>query len=117
MSLMVTGGIRRRAVAQAVIDSGVAMAGIATAIAIRPDLPNRWRQGGDDAPALKPITWKNKPLASSAHMSAVRYQLARLSHGRCTNAKVSPLWALITAQVEAKRQAKQYRRWIADRAA
>lgn len=117
MPLMVTGGIRRRAVAQAVVDSGVAMAGIATAIAIRPDLPNRWRQGGDDAPALKPITWKNKPLASSAHMSAVRYQLARLSHGRRTNAKVSPLWALITAQVEAKRQAKQYRRWIAGHAA
>ena len=117
MPLMVTGGIRRRAVAKAVIDSGVAMAGIATAIAIRPDLPNRWRQGSDDAPALKPITWKNKPLASSAHMAAVRYQLARLSHGRRTNANVSPLWALVTAQIEAKRRAKQYRRWIADRKA
>ncbi|WP_395396434.1 NADH:flavin oxidoreductase/NADH oxidase family protein (plasmid) [Novosphingobium sp. BL-8A] len=117
MPLMVTGGIRRRAVAQAVIDSGIAMAGIATAIAIRPDLPNRWLQGSDEAPALKPITWKNKPLASSAHMSAVRYQLARLSRGRRTNAKVPPLWALITAQIEAKRAAKQYRRWIANRAA
>lgn len=117
MPLMVTGGIRRRGVAEAVIDSGVAMAGIATAIAIRPDLPNRWKHGHEDAPALKPITWKNKPLASSAHMSAVRYQLERLSRGRRTNANVSPLWALIVAQVAAKRRAARYRRWIAARAA
>jgi len=117
MPLMVTGGIRRRAVAQQVVDSGVAMAGIATAIAIRPDLPSRWRQGFDDAPALKPITWRNKPLASSAHMSAVRYQLDRLSRGCRTNPNVSPLWALVVGQLEAKRNAKQYRRWIAARAA
>jgi 2,4-dienoyl-CoA reductase-like NADH-dependent reductase (Old Yellow Enzyme family) len=32
MPLMVTGGIRRREVAEQVIDSGVAMAGIATAL-------------------------------------------------------------------------------------
>lgn len=115
MPLMVTGGIRRRAVAEEVIGSGVAMAGIATAIAIRPDLPDRWRQGHDDAPALKPITWKNKPLASSAHMSAVRYQLVRLSRGRRTAPNVSPLWALVTAQLAAKRWAKNYRGWVAER--
>lgn len=117
MPLMVTGGIRRKEVAESVIASGVAMAGIATAIAIRPDLPNHWKNGGDDAPALRPIAWKNKPLASSAHMSAVRYQLARLSRGRHTKPNVSPLWALVTAQLESKRRAKRYRRWIARRSA
>ncbi|GLC26993.1 NADH:flavin oxidoreductase/NADH oxidase family protein [Roseisolibacter agri] len=117
MPLMVTGGIRRRAAAEQVIAGGVAMAGIATAIAIQPDLPERWRRGGDDAPALRAITWKNKPLASSAHMSAVRYQLARLSRGRLTAPNVSPLWALITAQLAAKRRARRYRRWITARAA
>ena len=113
MPLMVTGGIKRREVADQVVDNGVAMAGIATAIAIEPDLPNRWQRGGKDAPTLKPITWKNKPLASSAHMSAVRYQLARLSHGRRTKPNVAPLWALLTAQLTAKRQARQYRDWMA----
>jgi 2,4-dienoyl-CoA reductase-like NADH-dependent reductase (Old Yellow Enzyme family) len=117
MPLMVTGGIKRREVAEQVVDSGVAMAGIATAIAIRPDLPNRWRHGGSDAPTLKPITWKNKPLASTAHMSAVRYQLARLSHGRRTRPNVPPIWALVTAQITAKRQARQYREWMAQRRA
>ena len=117
MPLMVTGGIRRREVAETVIASGVAMAGIATALAIEPALPRRWRAGKADAPALRPITWKNKPLASSAHMAAARYQLARLSRQRRTAPTVSPAWALFCAQVETGCRARQYRRWIAGRQA
>ena len=117
MPLMVTGGIRRREVAQTVIESGVAMAGIATALAIEPNLPRNWKLGKNDAPRLKPITWKNKPVASSAHMAAVRYQLVRLSRRRRTAPNVSPVWALLTSQMSAKRSARQYRRWIAARKA
>ena len=115
MPLMVTGGIRRRAVAEAVIDNGIAMAGIATALAIEPGLPQAWKMGRDDAPALKPIEWKNKPVASSAHMAAVRYQLVRLGRNRRTNPRVSPVWALLTSQFDAKRNARAYRRWMAGR--
>ncbi len=115
MPLMVTGGIKRRAVAETVIESGVAMAGIATALAIEPNLPRNWKLGKNDAPTLKPITWKNKPIASSAHMAAVRYQLVRLSRRRRTAPNVSPVWALLTAQISAKRSARQYRRWMAAR--
>ena len=78
-----------REVAEKVIESGVAMAGIATALAIEPNLPRNWKLGRSDAPTLKPITWKNKPLASSAHMAAARYQLARLSRQRRTAPTVS----------------------------
>lgn len=112
MPLMVTGGIRRREVAEKVIESGVAMAGIATALAIEPNLPRNWKLGQSDAPKLKPITWKNKPVASIAHMAAVRYQLVRLSRRRRTAPNVSPLWALVTSQISAKRSTRQYRRWM-----
>ncbi len=112
MPLMVTGGIRRRAVAQQVVDSGVAMAGIATALAIEPDLPRKWQAGADDAPALRPITWKNKPVASVAHMAAVRYQLERLSNRRRTAPDVSPIWALVVSQLHARRATRAYRRWM-----
>jgi len=71
--------------------------------------------GRDDAPALKPIEWKNKPVALSAHMAAVRYQLVRLGRNRRTRPHVSPVWALITAQLDAKRNARAYRRWMAGR--
>lgn len=117
MPLMVTGGIRRREVAEAVVESGVAMAGIATALAIEPNLPRNWQRGQADAPKLKPITWKNKPIASSAHMAAVRYQLVRLSQKRPTAPNVSPVWALLTSQLEASRNARRYRGWIAAQAA
>ena len=113
--LMVTGGIRRRAVAQQVLDSGMAMVGIATALAIAPALPRQWAQGLDPAPQLRPITWSNKPLAATAHMAAVKHQLQRLASARPTRPEVSPLWALLGSQWEAWRQARRYRRWVSAR--
>jgi 2,4-dienoyl-CoA reductase-like NADH-dependent reductase (Old Yellow Enzyme family) len=117
MPLMVTGGIRRREVAEEIIRNGVAIAGIATALALEPDLPRRWRAGEALNPKLKPIAWKNKPLASSAHMAAVKYQLTRLSRRQPTAPGVSPVWALICAQVDSRRRAKLYRHWIEQRLA
>lgn len=110
--LMVTGGIRRRAVAEEVIASGVAMVGIATALAIEPDLPRSWKADKDPTPTLRRIDWKNKPLASAAHMAAVRYQLGKLSHNRRTARNVSPVKALLVSQFHQHRATKAYRRWI-----
>ena len=115
MPLMVTGGIRRKAVADKVVRSGVALVGIATALAIHPALPNAWRSGQDMAPELSPITWKNKMMASLATMARVKYQLKRLSQGRATKPQISPLWALVSQQLMAGRQSKHYRRWMASR--
>lgn len=115
LPLMVTGGIRRYSVAEQVLSSGVAMVGIATALAIDPDLPQHWQQGRDPAPTLRTIDWRSKPLAASAHMAAVKYQLGRLSKRRPTAPGVSPVWALLLAQAAAKCRARRYRRWVADR--
>ena len=52
MPVMVTGGIRRLAVAEEVIASGVDMVGIGTALAIAPNLPREWRAGKDHALSL-----------------------------------------------------------------
>ena len=117
MPLMVTGGIRRRAVAEQVIASGVAMAGIATALAIEPDLVRNWRLGKDNAPALKPITWKNKPVASLAYMAAVKYQLVRIGRGQRTKPGASALWALIVSQLAAMKNSHAYRQWVLERRA
>ena len=61
------------------------------------------------------LYFRRASSASSAHMAAARYQLARLNRRRRTAPKVSPLWALLCAQVEAGRRARQYRRWIGGR--
>ncbi|MEI7295747.1 NADH:flavin oxidoreductase/NADH oxidase family protein [Paraburkholderia tropica] len=112
MPVMVTGGIRRHAIAQQVVASGVDMVGIGTALAIDPTLPRAWRAGRDAAPALAPIAWKNKPLASLANMAAVKFQLQRLSVGKRTDPNVSPLRALIVQQVAEAARTRRYRRWI-----
>ena len=116
MPLMITGGIRRRAVAEQVVAGGIAMVGIATALAIDPDLPNNWQAGRDSAPALRPIAWKNKLLGSLAGMAAVKFQLGRLSKGRATDPDVSPLSALIKQQLANALQTRRYRRWSAQQA-
>ncbi|WP_414440665.1 NADH:flavin oxidoreductase/NADH oxidase family protein [Burkholderia sp. 22PA0106] len=111
--LMVTGGIRRRAVAEQVVASGVAMAGIATALSIDPALPRRWRAGEDVAPVLRPVTLKNKVLGAMANMAMVKHQLVRLSRGRRTDPQVWPVGALIRQQLADACLTRRYRRWSA----
>lgn len=66
---------------------------------------------------LKPIAWKNKQLASTAHMAAVKYQLTRLSRRQRPAPGVSPAWALVLSQMATRRRAKRYRRWMETRRA
>lgn len=112
MPLMLTGGIRRRAVAEQVIERGLSIVGIATALAIDPALPREWRAERDVAPALRPVTWKSKPLRSMANMAMVKHQLRHLSRGRSPDPRVGPTWALISQQLAASRQVRAYRRWM-----
>lgn len=112
MPLMVTGGVRRKAVAQRVISGPVAMVGLATALAVEPALPRLW-QAGQDA-AVEPIVvgWKNRAFASLAVASVVKTQLGLLSRGKPTRPGISPFVALLTSQLKARRQAKRYRQWV-----
>jgi hypothetical protein len=116
MPVMVTGGIRRASVVQQILDSGVAMAGIATALALQPDLPNAWKASRDPRPELPPIRWKNKTLAALATMSVVKYQLFRLGRDLPPAPAVSPLKALLIGQLKAECQTRAYRRWMASSA-
>lgn len=114
MPIMVTGGIRRLPVVEQVLASGVAMAGIGTALAIEPQLPRRWQAGEAEARAeLPPIRWKNKAFASLAYMATVKFQLGRLSRGKRTNPQVSPLRALLLEQLKAARRTRLYKRLMA----
>lgn len=114
MPLMVTGGIRRLPVVEQVLASGVAMAGIATALAIEPNLPRRWQAGERQVSAeLAPIRWKHKTLASLAYMATVKFQMHRLSRGGQPKPNVSPLRALLAEQLKAARRTRLYKRLMA----
>lgn len=112
MPVMVTGGIRRLPVAEQVLASGIDMVGMATALAIEPNLPKAWRHGTEAAPVLRPITWRNKVLASVGYMAMVKHQLRRLSLGRRTRPDVAPALALVEQQVDTLVRTWRYRRWV-----
>ncbi|MBA5637984.1 NADH:flavin oxidoreductase/NADH oxidase family protein [Duganella sp. LX20W] len=112
MPVMVTGGIRRYPVVKEVLDSGIDMVGMGTALAINPHLPKAWRSDQTTTAMLRAVTWKNKVMASAAVMAMVKYQLQRVSKGKPANPNVRPLFALLGQQLQAKKQNKRYRRWM-----
>lgn len=115
--LMLTGGIRRRAVAEQVVDSGIDMVGIATALAIEPNLPQLWKSGAEVTPVLRSVNFKNKIVGAAAVMAMVKAQLIRLSRGRRPKPNISPIWTLIRQQINTKLRIRRYRRWAAKQTA
>lgn len=116
MPVMTTGGIARKSVAQQVLDSGVAVAGIATAMAQIPDLPLQWKAGNEPYALPKPVKWKNKTMAALARMALITRRLRALGEGRTRASRYSPLFTLIASQLRTKRITRRYREWRQQRA-
>jgi 2,4-dienoyl-CoA reductase-like NADH-dependent reductase (Old Yellow Enzyme family) len=112
LPLMLTGGITRRETAAQVLASGVDMVGMGTAIAVTPDLPDRWRRGLESTERLKPVTWSDKTLASAASMALVRHQMRRITRGKDPTSKTRPVHALMCDQRTQRRALGRYRAWL-----
>lgn len=122
MPVMVTGGVRRLAVAQQALEAkdgrdGVDLVGVGRAMAFAPDLPARWRRGHAPEIALPSVAWRNRIMASLADMAVAKAQLHRMGAGRDPKASVSPLFSLIGEQLQTRGRIKRYRAWLARRAA
>ena len=110
--LMTTGGIHRREIAEQVLAKGVDLVGMATALALQPDLPNLWQQGIGVQVSLKPVTWKNKTLASLAVMAQVRRLMRDLGQANVNMAKPRPYWwVVITDQIADARHVRRLKKW------
>ncbi|MFD8819587.1 NADH:flavin oxidoreductase/NADH oxidase family protein [Streptomyces sp. NPDC059627] len=116
LPLMLTGGITRRETAEQVLADGVDLVGIGTALAVTPDLPARWRQGGGADRRMRPVTWSDKTLAAAAGMALVRRQLRRLARGAEPAPATRPACALVSEQWVARRQLRRYRSWLPEAA-
>ncbi len=115
MPLMTTGGIRRRAVAEQVLQQGVAMVGMATALTIEPELPARWQAGETCTAELPAVNWSDKTLSALATMALIRRQLHRLGARRRSKPQASPLLSLLLDRLRLSRRTRRYRRWLAQR--
>ena len=112
LPLMLTGGITRRATAERVLDSGVAVVGMGTALAVTPDLPDRWRNEREADRQMAPVTWSDKALASAAGMARVRHQMARLARGSDTRPGIHPVYTLLSEQWKQRGALRRYRAWL-----
>jgi 2,4-dienoyl-CoA reductase-like NADH-dependent reductase (Old Yellow Enzyme family) len=111
LPLLLTGGIRRRVVAQQVIDSGVAVAGMATALAIDPTLPRQWLAGHEAQATLPRTRIRNKTLAAAALQAVTSRRLARLGRGKSSKTPYSPAAALILERLVRARRLRSYLKW------
>jgi 2,4-dienoyl-CoA reductase-like NADH-dependent reductase (Old Yellow Enzyme family) len=116
LPLMLTGGIARRATAEAVLATGVAVVGMGTAIATTPDLASRWREGQEASERLRPVNWSDKLLASGASMALVRHQMRRVTRGKEPTSRTHPVHAFVCDQRIQRKALGQYRTWLAGRA-
>lgn len=118
MPMMVTGGIRRLSVANDAITTnesgfGVAVLGVARALAFQPDLVKNWRTGETPDIHIPEVKWKNQTLAGVATMAVTKAQLERLAVGRDPKPNIRPVLALIADRMRTKARTKRYLNWRA----
>lgn len=117
LPLMLTGGVVRLPVAEQVLAGGIDLVGMGSALAVDPDLPNRWRADAGAAVELAPVRIADKAVASAASMARVRQQLRRLGAGRRTRPGIDPKLALARELWLQRRALRGYRAWLKSRAA
>ncbi|MGL1811650.1 UNVERIFIED_CONTAM: 2,4-dienoyl-CoA reductase [Serratia marcescens] len=115
MPVMTTGGIARPSVAQRVLNSGVAVVGIATAMAEIPDLPRRWQTGEVPHALPAPVKWRDKTLTLLARMALIKRRMHALSRDRTRNVRYSPLWSLLIDRWRTRRTLRRYHAWLRQR--
>ena len=72
------------------LNSGVAVVGIATAMAEIPDLPRRWQTGEAPHALPAPVKWSDKTLTLLARMALIKRRMHALSRDRTRNVRYSP---------------------------
>ena len=114
--IMVTGGILDREAAEAALAPrdgrpGVAMVGLASALAFDPDVPANWQRGEHLVLRVPHATWKS-PIANLANQEIVRVQLRRLGRGKRPCMRTTGAYALALRMIRLWFRTRQYRRWV-----
>ncbi|NKQ57908.1 NADH:flavin oxidoreductase/NADH oxidase family protein [Amycolatopsis sp. K13G38] len=112
MPVMLTGGIRTAAGAREILDAGVAVVGLGTALAQRPSLPRDWVAGRPGPAPLPPSAARDKAAVSAAKQAAVRLLLRRTAARGHAPEATDPDAAL---RLDRRRRATlvpRYRAWL-----
>ncbi len=108
--IMITGGIRRLPVAEQALAAGISLVGMASALAVSPNLPNTWQTAPEIEGTIYQVDWSDKTLSGLAVMAMVKQQLRRLGDGKKAKLNPSAPLALIKDQLNSARLTQRYRR-------
>lgn len=94
--IMLTGGISRKEIIDEVLDANIALVGMATALALVPDLPARLKRG-EPIPHAKTTMpgWSNRSLAAAANTGVVKWNMRKHSEGSRVGWQIWPVVALV----------------------
>lgn len=95
--------------------AGVSVVGMATALALDPELPNQWSTHEQIAPALRRMDVNNKSVRAAIMNAQVRRQLRRLGNGQSPRPGEWPVKAFLADDLRDRAQQRSYRRWLAAR--
>ncbi|WP_218354924.1 NADH:flavin oxidoreductase/NADH oxidase family protein [Alteromonas lipotrueiana] len=112
MPVMTTGGIRSAETAQQVLDQGCDLVGLASALAITPNLALKWQKNEQVVADAPHCTWPDKTLASLVTMAMIRRQLRRLGNDLSTQPKPSQLWSLVLDLRHRKKMTRRYHEFL-----
>ena len=112
MPIMTTGGIRRKEIAQKVLNQGVSIVGMAVALAMNPNLPNLWKESKNVDGMTPYIGFKNKTIASLALMTIIQRQLRIIGEGELPKPNLNAFISLILGQIRSKLFTRRYLNWI-----
>ncbi|RKN44001.1 2,4-dienoyl-CoA reductase [Streptomyces hoynatensis] len=90
MPTMLTGGIRARPVAEGVLARGLDAVGVGTALALVPDLPERWRRDPSFAPAPPACGEESPERLAAGTQATVRWLLRRWARPEPGTPRVPP---------------------------
>jgi 2,4-dienoyl-CoA reductase-like NADH-dependent reductase (Old Yellow Enzyme family) len=111
MPLQLTGGIRSQACAEAALSQGMALVGLATALAQQPDLPLRWQAGvaAEIDTATPPA---NTQPSAVAMLMQTTERLGQMAAGRQPPSAISPQLAMLSSQIRLRNLTSRYRQWL-----
>ncbi|SDG21253.1 2,4-dienoyl-CoA reductase [Lentzea fradiae] len=113
--IMITGGVRRRTVAESALARGAAVVGVATALAVDPTLPVRWLLGEEAAAEVTPVRWRDKAIAAAATQATVHCRIAALAKGDANPKQAHPAMALLWERRRRRAALRRYRSWLDSR--
>jgi NADH:flavin oxidoreductases, Old Yellow Enzyme family len=115
MPLMSTGGFRSRSIMEEAIRSGaVDIVGLGAPFALDPECATKLLSGKTEKATVEIPALSSPALNSIARMTAIRVQLRRMGKGKNPRLPFSLIWNLVSNQIQARRSATRYKKFLSN---